>query len=710
MRSSKLCSIYVLVLITIFLSIIVCIGYSQTHNYAHPYGVNSWQWPLTVCQDWKNAHIDSYRIMCDWYYMEQTDNTYNWTVGGLDTALQNAKTVGAKLSLCVYNSPMWARDLNPDKILGFSPPKFNEFLLALLQHCETVAPGVVEAVEIMNEEPTQEDYESFGRDPSWYYANILKSAYTTIKTNYPNIIVTIDGIWSGAFHHLDELYQLGCKGYFDRINFHYYVHLGVPENPDDLSSVWHYGTSIKYLKYIADEHQDYNKLLWLTEFGWRIDQFGWPGYTGEITKSNYMRSTLDTSRKSGFVDKTYVYVGITGGYPNDHDTIAIVYSDSDYNPSFLINTTAYYMYQSYGTQYPTWTTTEDIPVVPAPTKGVYLINPGFETGDGTGWDEMGTIDSSVKHSGSYSCKASPPTGIRTKFYKVEPGKLYEIRAWVKITADNGSDGVKIMPAVFSRKDSSANANYWGPPNYYGVCDTKNYPGGWRFIRFPYVVPEDQNEISFKFESHFSTGTGTFWVDDFELKPLNLLTTSQAYLVISETSLDFGELAPDETKEQTFNIVNNGAGTLTGTITTNKNWITVSPTTINSNNVVVTVKVDATVLNEVTGDYEGTVTINTNGGTETVSVKVTATCVLVKPNPYNPNKGLLTFFGSGIVPGKTTIKIYTLSGELVKELSSKNGEIVWDGKNESGVPVVNGIYIYTSKSPKENLTGKFTVVY
>jgi flagellar hook assembly protein FlgD len=89
--------------------------------------------------------------------------------------------------------------------------------------------------------------------------------------------------------------------------------------------------------------------------------------------------------------------------------------------------------------------------------------------------------------------------------------------------------------------------------------------------------------------------------------------------------------------------------------------------------------------------------------------VTATCVLVKPNPYNPNKGLLTFFGDGIVPGETTIKIYTLSGELVKDLSAKTDELVWDGKTENGEPVASGIYLYTYESPKEKGVGKFTVI-
>ena len=36
-------------------------------------------------------------------------------------------------------------------------------------------------------------------------------------------------------------------------------------------------------------------------------------------------------------------------------------------------------------------------------------------------------------------------------------------------------------------------------------------------------------------------------------------------------------------------------------------------------------------------------------------------------------------------------------------------MTWDGLNEAGEPVTNGIYIYTHDSPKEKGIGKFTVL-
>jgi len=210
------------------------------------------------------------------------------------------------------------------------------------------------------------------------------------------------------------------------------------------------------------------------------------------------------------------------------------------------------------------------------------------------------------------------------------------------------------------------------------------------------------------------------------------------------TLDFGTVGQGETKTLTFELKNTTAGILTGTIIADKVWIKVYPISFNipsGSKIEVNVTVDNNILNQIEGQYSGTITITSNGGTETIRVIVTATCVLVKPNPYNPEKGPLTFFGSGIVSRETTIKIYTLSGELVKIIDSPvkhndstirseitkqshktnritatygqeittNNELTWDGKNESGKLVPDGIYLYTYKSPKEKGIGKFTVI-
>jgi hypothetical protein len=194
------------------------------------------------------------------------------------------------------------------------------------------------------------------------------------------------------------------------------------------------------------------------------------------------------------------------------------------------------------------------------------------------------------------------------------------------------------------------------------------------------------------------------------------TAGTPVININKTTLDFGEIKIGETKTLSFTITNSNDGILFGTISAGTNWIKTDTTYFEGNNVTVNVTVDNTILNQYEQQFTGTLNIESNGGNTNITIVGTATCVLTKPNPYNPNKGLLTFYGSGIVPDKTTIKIYTLSGELVKTLYSPiisadkiMQEITWDGKNEDGYSVTSGIYLYTYMSPKEKGTGKFTII-
>jgi hypothetical protein len=66
-----------------------------------------------------------------------------------------------------------------------------------------------------------------------------------------------------------------------------------------------------------------------------------------------------------------------------------------------------------------------------------------------------------------------------------------------------------------------------------------------------------------------------------------------------------------------------------------------------------------------------------------------------PNPFNPSTTI-----EYQVPqaGDVEIKIFSINGELVKSFRSEpqgagQYSVVWDGKNDFGVPVTSGMYIY-----------------
>jgi len=77
-------------------------------------------------------------------------------------------------------------------------------------------------------------------------------------------------------------------------------------------------------------------------------------------------------------------------------------------------------------------------------------------------------------------------------------------------------------------------------------------------------------------------------------------------------------------------------------------------------------------------------------------------VVCYPNPFRPGAGNLKFRPPGF-----QIKIYSVAGELVRELSSEESE--WDGTNEKYQPVASGTYIYCAVSGEIERKGKIAVI-
>ncbi|MFH1097465.1 MAG: hypothetical protein V1749_08200 [Candidatus Desantisbacteria bacterium] len=81
-----------------------------------------------------------------------------------------------------------------------------------------------------------------------------------------------------------------------------------------------------------------------------------------------------------------------------------------------------------------------------------------------------------------------------------------------------------------------------------------------------------------------------------------------------------------------------------------------------------------------------------------------------PNPYNAEKHA----GIGIKFDKltenSTIKIFNIAGELVREIHVSSPQEGWDACNSEGEKVASGIYIYLIKDPAENKKmGKLAVI-
>ena len=110
------------------------------------------------------------------------------------------------------------------------------------------------------------------------------------------------------------------------------------------------------------------------------------------------------------------------------------------------------------------------------------------------------------------------------------------------------------------------------------------------------------------------------------------------------------------------------------------------------------QVTATDTSENTTDLEAVFTLDES---------VTLTEVFNVPNPVENGK---TFFTYQLAqpPDKVTIKIYTVSGRLIRTITEAsanrgNNETYWDGKDETGIRCANGVYLYRVIAHIENGT-------
>ncbi len=86
-----------------------------------------------------------------------------------------------------------------------------------------------------------------------------------------------------------------------------------------------------------------------------------------------------------------------------------------------------------------------------------------------------------------------------------------------------------------------------------------------------------------------------------------------------------------------------------------------------------------------------------------------------PNPFNPETWIPYQLAN---PADVALRIYTVDGTLVRTLSlghkpigtyqSRNRAAYWDGKNEAGEPVANGVYFYTLTAGDFTATRKMLI--
>ncbi len=84
-----------------------------------------------------------------------------------------------------------------------------------------------------------------------------------------------------------------------------------------------------------------------------------------------------------------------------------------------------------------------------------------------------------------------------------------------------------------------------------------------------------------------------------------------------------------------------------------------------------------------------------------------------PNPFNPDKGATNIRFSVEKDSDVIIEIFDVAGDLIwkRELKAGPGEtsVSWDGKNEKGDKVANGVYIYQVRTNGKSVVKKIVVL-
>ncbi len=85
-------------------------------------------------------------------------------------------------------------------------------------------------------------------------------------------------------------------------------------------------------------------------------------------------------------------------------------------------------------------------------------------------------------------------------------------------------------------------------------------------------------------------------------------------------------------------------------------------------------------------------------------------VTIEPNPFNPNRGVMYFTGSSLAKS-ASVKILTPDGRLVRNMSNNDAALGWDGRDNNGKSVADGVYLILAYNDEgQAAQGKVAVIW
>lgn len=151
-----------------------------------------------------------------------------------------------------------------------------------------------------------------------------------------------------------------------------------------------------------------------------------------------------------------------------------------------------------------------------------VTNPGFETGDTTGWFAFGpptlVVETSQVHSDTYAClvtnRTSTWNGIAQSLAGVlQAGETYDVSAWVRLV----SGGNQTMQLTMQKTDA-------GGTSYAAIASDSVSSSGWTQLSGQYTYDPSGAVSTLNFYAEVpSSATASFYIDDVQLSPGTLIT-------------------------------------------------------------------------------------------------------------------------------------------------------------------------------------------
>jgi len=279
----------------------------------------------------------------DWSLYEPTEGAINWAP--IDEMVDAMSATNLKILLTVAAAPAWARDSDQEN----GPPKdyqtYADFVGQLAQRYK----GRVAAYEIWNEQNLRREWNTPKGISAASYVELLRLAFTAIKTADSSAIVVTGGLAPTGFNdgvnaiddrvYVRQMFAAGAGDYADAIGAHPNGWANPPDSTccrnnrpavpawDDHPSFFFKQTLSDYRE-IMVQNGDSGTYIWATEFGWGSNDglnvqpppdFAFVTYTSMDEQASYTIRGFQLGRELGYVGPMFLYnlnfcqvVGVTG--------------------------------------------------------------------------------------------------------------------------------------------------------------------------------------------------------------------------------------------------------------------------------------------------------------------------------------------------------------------------------------------------------------